>query len=191
MRDGRTVWLLAGTLALAFQAMGWPEPTEWERAKLQTARQVWQNESRVGDGWRTRKYDWQIEETLRRGQQGSLSWEQDFARLMEDRRRAQENARAIEAARWAWDSERFRGRSRHTYELDRTIQNTLDNAEWDDTGMWRLDFDRQLRTRRAVREQMDDPMPQLSPPPLSPPLGQPLIQPLIRPIRHDPFAPLH
>lgn len=183
---------LGAILALSAPARAWldtgEELSDREWMELENARRAWQGVQRWDDGQRTRLYDKEIEDTLRHGRQGDIFWKSEFNRLLGERRRAQRNAMAIEAARWEWERERARERNAHTRRLDRTIDDTLNNAEWDESGAWRMDFDRLLRTRRTARDRLGTPPSPSLPPP--PPRPQPL-HPQPRTPRHWGRAPLN
>ncbi len=174
--------LLFVFMSCLITATGWAGLNGFERMRLEDAKREWHNERHQGFDFRVQQNDYQIREALRRGEEGDPFWESDFNRLMEDRQRTRRNLEAIQRATDDWERERRRGSDNRTAPLDRRIRNTLDNAAFDDSGLWQNDFDSQMRRRRDIRRDSESrhsliPMPPPgAPAPIitTPPIDDPL-----------------
>lgn len=158
------------------------ELDSFDRWQLDNAKREWRDEQRRGFDLRVQQNDYRIKDALRRGEQGDLLWKNDFDRLIEERQRTRRNLEAIQRATDDWERERRRGSDNRTAPLDRRIRNTLDNAAFDDSGLWQNDFDSQMRRRRDIRRDSESrhsliPMPPPgAPAPIitTPPIDDPL-----------------
>lgn len=166
------------------------ELDSFDRWQLDNAKREWRDEQRRGFDLRVQQNDYRIKDALRRGEQGDLLWKNDFDRLIEERQRTRRNLEAIQRATDDWERERRRGSNNLTDPLDHRIRNTLDNAAFDDSGLWQNDFDSQMRRRRDIRRDSESrhslipmpppgaPAPIITTPPIDAPLDDGWLVPI-------------